>query len=294
MTTELALSPADPQWHERRRKFVGASEVGLLFGIPSYGNRTLSDLWWVKKYGEERQSKGNDSTRLGTQLEPVVLEFAEEKLGPIGDRQLWITNGVNGATLDGRVLTSGDVVEAKTSGVLWPGAASDWGPDDSDECPDNYVLQVQCQLLVTGAEVAHLAALIGGRGFAMFHIEPQQALMDAIAAKSLEFVLSLESDEPPAEPPQMETLKRIRRQPNKVLPWSDELAATYDELQAAKTSAKAADDQKELIQRKLLALLGDAEAAEVSGGLVTYYQRSRKESYVAASTYRQLGFQKGK
>jgi hypothetical protein len=58
---------------ERRRPVVGASEVGLLFGLPAFGGRTASDLWYEKKFGTIRGGTGNASTNLGTKLEPVVL-----------------------------------------------------------------------------------------------------------------------------------------------------------------------------------------------------------------------------
>lgn len=284
-----------PEELERRRSVVGASEVGLLFGLPSFGGRTLSDIWFEKKFGTVSGGKGNASTKLGNKLEPVVLEMAEERLGTlIVDRQKWVTRGSNGATLDGRAENSGAVVEAKTSGILWRGDQSEWGEDGTDEVPDSYLVQVQAQLLVTGAELGYLAALIGGRGFALFEITPQESLLRAISDKATEFVQSLSSDVPPPEPPQLETLKRIRRQPDKVLPGCDQIDELWQQLEEAKASAKASEQSKDLVQRKLLALLGDAEAAECSGGLITYYEQSRKESLVAASTFRVLRFAKGK
>lgn len=284
-----------PEELERRRSVVGASEVGLLFGLPSFGGRTLSDIWFEKKFGTVSGGKGNASTKLGNKLEPVVLEMAEERLGTlIVDRQKWATRGSNGATLDGRAENSGAVVEAKTSGILWRGDQSEWGEDGTDEVPDSYLVQVQAQLLVTGAELGYLAALIGGRGFALFEITPQESLLRAISDKATEFVQSLSSDVPPPEPPQLETLKRIRRQPDKVLPGCDQIDELRQQLEEAKASAKASEQSKDLVQRKLLALLGDAEAAECSGGLITYYEQSRKESLVAASTFRVLRFAKGK
>lgn len=290
MSEELILSPADPQWHERRREFVGASEVALLFGLPSFGGRTIADLWWQKKYGNDREWSGNASTKLGQRLEAAVLDAAEERLGvPIIHRQHWHTKGSNAVTLDGRAADSMAVVEAKTAGIIGPSRQAEFGEDGSDDAPDNYLLQVQCALMVTGAELGYLAVLIGGRGFAMFTITPQAELQAAIAAKSAEFLASLASDHPPFEPPQLDTLKRIRRQPNKVVAISDDLKERFDE---AKSNAKIAEETKDQIQRELLAALGDAEAGECSGGMFTYYEQSRKESFVAASTFRVLRFKK--
>lgn len=280
-----------PEQMERRRVAVGASEVGLLFGLPSFGKRTVSDLWFEKKYGTA-PSKGNPSTAMGNRLEPIVLEAAEERLGqPIVDRQLWVHRGCNAATLDGRI-EGGPLVEAKTSGILYP-TRDEWGDDGTDEVPEAYLLQVQAQLLVTGAELAYLAALIGGRGFAMFKIPPHAGLKYAISVKSEAFIRSLASDTPPPEPPQLDTLKRLHRQPQKVLPGSPELDDLYEQLEAAKAANKATEESRDLLQRQVLAMLGDAEAAECRGGTLTYFEQSRKESVVAASTFRVLRFKKG-
>ena len=283
-----------PKELERRRKVVGASEVGLLFGLPSFGGRTVSDLWFEKKYGTSHGGKGNASTTLGTKLEPVILAEAEDRLGvKIVDRQKWVTLGCNGATLDGRVENNGALVEAKTSGILWRGDQSEWGEDGSDSVPDSYLVQVQAQLLVTGAKLAYLAALIGGRGFAMYQITPHSALMDAITTKATEFIASLGSDEPPEAPPQLETLKRIKRQPEKVVPYSDDIDQLWLELTEAKAGSKEAKETEETIQRKLLAKLGDAEAAECQGGLITYYEQSRKECVMRRLSSEYYDLQRG-
>ena len=278
---------------ERRRLVVGASEVGLLFGLPSFGGRTASDLWYEKKYGVVFGGAGNASTRLGTKLEPVVLELAEERIGkPIVDRQKWIVSGSNGATLDGRVINDGPIVEAKTSGILWR-ADESWGDDGSDDVPDLYLIQVQAQLLVSEAERGLLAALIGGRGFAMFEIARHAGLQDAIRQKSDAFIASLAGDVPPENSPQLETLKRLRRQPNKVLPRSDEFESLRLQLEEAKATAKEADGHAVELQQRLLAMFGDAEAVECNGGLMTFYEQHRKESVVRASSFRVLRFKKG-
>lgn len=280
---------------ERRRCVVGASEIGLLFGLPSFGGRTVSDLWYEKKYGVSSGGKGNTSTALGHKLEPIVLEAAEERIGrKIVDRQKWCVRGVNGATLDGRVEGGGPLVEAKTSGILWAdNRLSEWGDDGTDEVPDLYLMQVQCQLLVTEAELAYLAALIGGRGFAMYHIPPHKDLQYAIAMKSAEFLATVANDEPPGEPPTLETLKRIRRQPEKIVDRSDEIEAAYDAWEAAKARAKVTDTAKDDAQRRLIALLGDAEAAVCGRGMVTYFEQTRKESVTPESKFRVLRFKKG-
>lgn len=284
----MAMTPAEL---ERRRTVVGASEAGLLFGLKAFGGKTIADMDYEKRYGLEREWKGNKSTDFGNKFEATVLEIAEERLGSlIIDRQKWVTRDCNAATLDGRVASCGSVIDAKTSGIFGPSTQDQWGDELTDSIPDFYNVQLQAQMLVTGAELAYLAALIGGRGFALFQVQPSRELQAEIAKRSAEFIASLSTDVVYPEPPQLDTLKRIRRQPNKVVTISDDLKERFDE---AKANAKIADETKELIQREVLAALGDAEAAECSDGMFTYFQQSRKESFVAASTFRVLRFKKG-
>ena len=40
MSEELILSPSDPAWHERRREVYTASDMGVLFGLPGFGDAT--------------------------------------------------------------------------------------------------------------------------------------------------------------------------------------------------------------------------------------------------------------
>lgn len=291
-SANLGQHPAEPgtvEWTERHRSVVSASQIAMLFGVPVYGGRTVSDLWYEKKYGTVCASKGNKSTSLGSRLEPVLLDLAEEKFGEIVERQAWYSRDLIGATLDGRVSESGEVIEAKTSGIVGPSKLAEWGEDGSDECPDQYLLQVQAQLFVTGAEAAHIVALIGGRGFATFTVEPQPSLFDAMQSKAEAFIASLSSDVAPTEPPQLETLKRLKRQPHSIVRVPHDLVDEYREVTA---SAKAADAEKERVQRLLLAALGDAEAGDSGDGLWTYYEQSRKGFTVEPSTFRVLRFKK--
>lgn len=291
MSEELILSPSDPAWHERRREVYTASDMGVLFGLPGFGKRTLADVWFEKQYGLKTDNS-TPSTRLGQKMEPLILDEAETTLGRIVERQTWVCKGQIGATLDGLCERDGRPVEAKTSGLLWM-ADTEWG-DGGDEVPSAILLQVQAQLLVTESDQAVVAAIIGGRGFMLYEIPRSEALINAMQQKAAAFMATLISEQPPDEPPQLETLKRIRRQPEKVLPRSDEIERLYQEFEEANALSKAAKGDKEHIQRKLLAMLGDAEAAECNGGLLTYFEQSRKESFSAASSFRVLRFAKGK
>lgn len=286
MSEELILSPSDPGWHERRREVFTASDMGVLFGLPGFGGKTLSDVAFVKKYGLTTDNS-TPSTRLGQRMEPIILDEAEMTLGRIIDRQAWLINGQIGATLDGRCESNGFPVEAKTSGLLWKPDA-EWG-DGGDEVPSAILLQVQAQLFVTGADQGIVAAVIGGRGFMLYEIPRAGQLIEMMQTRVADFMSTLSTDVAYPEPPQLETLKRIRRQPHKIVPLSGELVDRY---RSVTESAKAAADAKETVQRELLAALGDAEAGDSGDGLWTYGEQSRKGYTVERTTFRTLRFKR--
>lgn len=293
MSEELILSPNDPAWHERRREVYTASDMGVLFGLPGFGGRTLSDVWFEKQYGLV-EDKSTASTRLGQKMELIILDEAETEMDcRIIDRQAWRSIGQIGATLDGCRQIDGKPVEAKTSGLLWKPDA-EWG-DGGDDVPSAIYLQVQAQIYVTEKDEGFVAAVIGGRGFKCYPIPRHDPLIVDMQQRVSSFMASLANNEPPEEPPQLETLKRIRRQPNKVLPRTDDIESLYLQLEEAKADAKATEQHKEKIQRQLLTLLGDAEAAETSGGLITYFEQTNKYPAKLASetTFRVLRFKKG-
>lgn len=293
MSEELILSPTDALWHERRREVYTASDMGLLFGIPGFGGRTLSDVGFEKRYGTTRSDKGTLSTRLGTRLESIILDEAEQSLGTIIDRQRWVTAGQIGATLDGIATSDGCPVEAKTSGLLWKPDA-EWG-DSGDDIPSAICLQVTAQMIVTSADMGHVAAIIGGRGFMLYEIPRSEPLIAEMVRRVAEFMVSLRSETAYPIPPTLETLKRLRRQPKKVLPRSDAIEEARDRYESAKSANKATETDKEASQAALLALLGDAEAAECAGGMLTYYEQTNRYPAKLASetSFRVLRYKKG-
>lgn len=290
MSEELILSPADPQWHERRREVYTASDMGVLFGFPGFAGRTLSDVWFEKRYGL-KEDKSTASTRLGQKMESIILDEAETTLGPIVNRQEWRVKGQIGATLDGLCQSDGRPVEAKTSGLLWK-PDQEWG-DVGDEVPSAIVLQVLAQILVTDADLGYVPAIIGGRGFMLYEVPRADALIVDMQRRVTDFMLSLGIDEPPEAPPTLETLKRLKRQPNKIIPRSEEMDELKAQFEEAKETSKEADAAKEFLQRQILARLGDAEAADCTDGMFTYFEQSRKESFVSGSTFRVLRFKRG-
>lgn len=265
---------------DRRRHFITASDIPAILGKSPWVNS--ADVFWSKISGS--RSISNDAIEAGNALEPAVIRWAETQLGPIapGDWRIH-DNGLNAASLDGTTAT-GEIVEAKTSGITGPGMPHQWGEAGTDEIPDYYYLQVQGQLLVTGAARAWVPALIGGRGFTMFVVHPHLKLMAHIESASREFWDEHVAKKIPPDDvyPSMETLKHLRREPEKTVAIPDDLAERF---LAAREAAKIAKEEEEQAKAELLAAMLDAECATWSGGKFTYFKQTKKEHVVKESTF---------
>jgi len=273
-----------------RKTAIGASEAAAVLGVDPY--RTPFQVW-AEKTGRLDGFEGNKATDSGTRFEPAVLQWAEEQLGPLaahGER--WELPGYPiASTLD--AATSNLLpVEAKTAGLFGPLPAG-WGAEGTDEVPDNYLVQCQVQMLCTNAELAYLAAFLGGRGFCMFKIARSNRMVDYIKSQLAEWwerhiVADLA---PPMTNVSVDVLRRLKREPNKTVDIPAELALRHEATKAALDAAKEAADES---QAAILAAMGDAEAANFGdpARLLTFYEQTRKAHSVKESKFRVLRFSK--
>ena len=281
-----------------RRSRIGASDIASILGMPTFRGRNAYSTWLDKCGLLEPEKRVSAAITAGNRLEPVVLDHAEGLYGPL-ERNVVVADPKGGpiaSTLDGRVKADGVPVEAKTSGIEGP-LHGEWGEALTDQVPDAYLIQCQAQLLCTGAGECHLVALLGGRGFVEFRIEPQTQIIGTIRNVAADFFeryivarrdprgdwadrlatahgVTVLSD--PCEPV-LETVKRYRRVPKKVTSIND--IETVTGWQEARQQRIAAEKIEAAKMAAVLAQLGDAEAAELPNGMMlTYYQQGAADT----------------
>lgn len=296
VTEQVAeVEPFDREaWLAERRKAIGASEVSSILGLNPYGTgwEVAADKRGLLEPFE------NKATGAGKVLEVAVLDHAESVLGTL-KRNVRIKHESLplASTCDAMVAFGGEPVEAKTTGIVGP-IVGQWGDALTDQLPDYYLVQVHTQLMCTGKELGYLFALLPGRGFVEYHIEANPKLHEYIGnvcADWWEKYIVLGHDVPMTVKPALEVVKRLRKTPNKVIEASPAFEEMLTLREAAKECEKQAKSQVEEIEAKLLIMLGDAEAANLSDGRqFTYLERNRKGFTVQPSTYRQIAIKKGK
>jgi len=143
------LEQNSPDWYKWRSGGVGASESAAILGSNPWQSR---DQIYATKLGEWKEEIDNPNTRRGKQLEPEARQAYEKLMGfsvlpicGIHDEFDFIRASFDGYRDDGKLI-----LELKCPRIenhnLWSRTQS---------VPDYYQIQVQHQLLVSGAKVAH-------------------------------------------------------------------------------------------------------------------------------------------
>jgi len=253
--------PITEKQKEMRLKHIGASESAAILGMNPWA--TAYDVW-MEKTGRIMGFDGNEACDLGNMIEDGLLDWAG---GEVGDRiiknQYRVhAGGVLSATHDALSMENSNIgYEAKTAGLLNPWNANDvWGEARTDEIPDHYIIQCQHQMLVSDLDIVFVPALIGGRGRVMFEVKRNYEIGEAILeACECFWEKNVKLDMPPTDCPKLETVKRMRREPGKVVLVNADVVQDWLSAKAAEELAKKDREQAEAA---MLALVGDAEAAD--------------------------------
>lgn len=276
-----------PEQLEARKKHIGSSDVSMILNCHPFGLSAF-DLW-LEKTGRLPEKKSNDLMEIGNALEPLIMDYAESKLGAI-ERSVYReckSLPVIASNLDGMVISTGEPVEGKSSNVQGF-ARNDFGEEGTDNIPNGYILQVQTQLVCVddAIEQAHVAAWIGGRGKCLFTVKRSVDLCNIIIEEAAKFWACVESDTPPeGSLPSLESLSKMRRQPKTIVPIDGLKVARWKKMEALR---KRVVEREEELKREVLTELGDAEAGDYgdSETILTYYAESVKAHWRKESTRR--------
>jgi putative phage-type endonuclease len=246
---------------EDRAKGIGSSDAPVILGVDPF--RTPHDLW-LQKTGRVPPVEENDAMRLGSVLEPVLLQLAGERLSK---RVVRPTSAFVGcfphfrANIDGMVgeaKRGADIVEVKTTS-----STEGWGAEGTDEVPERVRVQVIYQMACASSDLAHVACLSGafGLAFRLYRVEWDASLGEYVMGKVNEWWMRhIVKDEPPPESGSLDTLKSRMREvrtvelPQGLFIAEAEARMALEQAERYHTAAKAA----------LVTAMGDASRG-VSG-----------------------------
>ena len=165
------------EWLEYRKRGVGGSDASVVCGINRY--KAPVELWMEKTDQIPHQEAG-EAAYWGTLLESVVRNEFTKRTGieVIQTHQLlqseehpFMLANLDGVCEHPELGTC--VFEAKTASAF---KAGEW----DDAIPDEYQLQCQHYLAVTGYAGAYIAVLIGGNTFRWKFIERDEELISML------------------------------------------------------------------------------------------------------------------
>lgn len=255
----VQLTQGSPQWLAYRLSMRNASEAAAVLGASPW---TTPYQLWLLKTGRS-VTKATAAMQHGTDLEPAARAAYEAQTGSVM-QPLVLQDGAYSASLDGMDLAGQLIVEIKCP---YKGAASKlWNDALVGVVPEHYRLQVQHQLMVAGAVLAHLWVFDGQQGL-LLPIERDQAAMDRIRQGWDVFQTFMDSDTPP---PLTDADTVVREDAG----WAT-AARVFSEAKAAVDSADAALAQA----RAALVALAQHPREQGAGVSVTRFWKQGSVAY---------------
>jgi len=184
-------------WLEYRRTRGGASEVAALFECSPFMPKNAFELYQVKT--GERSVYVNDAMRHGNHYEGSARAKLEEMVGESLEPQVVehpdhprIIASLDGQTLDGETIVEIKCPPKGRESKAWKQVEDNGKPDR------HYYLQIQQQLLCSGAEYCLFAVYDSSTGeMITSQVNAETELQAQIVEKWLEFFSHLDAGEPP-------------------------------------------------------------------------------------------------
>lgn len=180
-----------PEWHQWRKGGIGASESAAILGVSPYSTPYQV---WLEKTGRVKGFEGNFATERGNDLEGKAR--AKYELLTMEDMPAALAQHpkfeILRASLDGLRSDNKLILEIKC-----PGAESHKMAIEG-KVPEHYMIQIQHQLAVTGADACHYFSYsYKDQSHALIEVLPDVEMQGKIVASALEFWNLVQSDRSP-------------------------------------------------------------------------------------------------
>lgn len=259
-------------WLTWRTDGIGGSDVAAVCGLSPWATPLTV---WLDKTGRAAPVPESEPMKWGNILEPVVADAFEDETGLyVHHRQTLAVDPEHPyrrVTLDGLAADHPPLPSHETG--LWLGVVQikttrhgAW-----DQLPDQYALQVQWEMGITGQERAYVPTLHHGNTFRIYEVDADPVAFEAMAELVAKFWHDhvLADVPPPADGDQATTRALRGAYPIAEAGTAVDLEAdTVDllrELPDAKAAVKTAEARRDHIENALRLALGDTEAGLVDG-----------------------------
>lgn len=266
-----------------REQYLGSGDAAAIIGVSPY--RTAVDVYLAKteeKSGPEAELEENDPRFRGVVLEPTILDLFEKRQGlQVVDRQLFRTiPGLPfpvGSHIDGRVVSTGDLVEAKSAAFS---LRQNWGDPGSADLPEDYLAQA-VHHLACNPEAGGIWQPVLFVGFSVklevFYVPRDAAFVRDLVDAEVEFARQhLLPRIPPAPTTRFDVQRLFPKDTGKSVEASMELALAVNELSALRESQKLVEEEAVLLEGKVAAAFGDAALLTYAGRALATFRTQKQ------------------
>jgi len=265
-------------WQEHRKLGIGGSDASVVCDISKY--KSSIELW-MEKTGQLPPQEAGEAAYWGTQLEPLVRTEFTRRTGIEVNKPSVILQSEEYpfmlANLDGtcEVPDVGTCIfEAKTASAY---KAVEW----EDTIPNEYQLQIQHYMAITGYKGTYIAVLIGGNTFRWKFVERDEELISMLIELETDFWNHVQNGTPPPLDGSDAAAKFLSERfpdstPKSHITLSDtaaDLLAQYDEACA---QLEIVTEQKQKAENLLKEMMGDYEVGTAGDRDITWKSVSQE------------------
>lgn len=258
------------EWLDQRKKGIGGSDAAAVAGL----NRWKSAVEvWLDKTGQGEPKEQNEKMYWGVVLEDVIAQEFEKRSGKKVKRYNSILQHPEHefmlANVDRLIIGERAGLECKTSSKFF---SDQW---TETVYPQEYYLQCQHYMAVTGLSKWYLAVLLNGSEYREYEIDRDEEVIESLIKIESDF-WKLVQDGIPPEPDgskaSTEIIKKMYPEAKNteeiLLPnEAEELIKQYNQ---ASELEDIASKQKDEASNKLKAMLKDSETGRCSGAVVRW------------------------
>ncbi len=260
------------EWLEHRKLGVGGSDASVVCGVNRY--KSAVELW-MDKTGQLPYQEAGEAAYWGTQLEPFVrAEFTKRTGIEVRQIKQLLQSEEHPfmlANLDGvcEIPDFGTCIfEAKTASAY---KAGEW----EDSIPDEYQLQIQHYMAVTGYAGTYIAILIGGNSFRWKFVKRDEELIAMLVELEADFWDYVRLKTPPPLDGSSAAAKFLAErfpcsQPNSKIALPSSAIDLIHKYDTACEQLAAAAEKKQYAENQLKNMMGDYEIGTVWDRVVTW------------------------
>ena len=250
----------------QRKKGIGGSDIAAILGVSKF--KTALDVY-LSKTTDQPEQKG-EHLYWGHALENPIIDRFIRDTGANVIRQPetrqhpdyeWAIANADALIMNGDTIEA--ILEIKTSSAF---KSREWGADDTDEVPIEYIAQVQWYMWIYNLQEAYIAALIGGNQYRQYHIKRDDELIAMLAEKAQAFWQNHVIPRIPPEPQDGADAQKLYPHDNGDAAEADSDTLTaYAELRELKAQEKELKAQIAAKEDLLKIKIGSYSAMQTNG-----------------------------